>query len=161
MTTALAAAHDPPGAGVSTQPATKRSRASRTSATDRMATPAEQLWSGKTRGFFEFEPIAPTNGLELGAVGVAVGSKGRAAFFSYLKQPKVIARLEAEGFERAGRGAPHAWYLRLEPGVVAPGEKALRGALTGEQRARTEANRLVALERRRRRLCDVRGEVEA
>ena len=159
--TALAAAHDPQGAGVSTQPATKRSRASRTSATDRMATPAEQLWSGKTRGFFEFEPIAPTNGLELGAVGVAVGSKGRAAFFSYLKQPKVIARLEAEGFERAGRGAPHAWYLRLEPGVVAPGEKALRGALTGEQRARTEANRLVALERRRRRLCDVRGEVEA
>ena len=131
-TTALAAAHDPPGAGVSTQPpraAKKRSRASRTSATDRMATPAEQLWSGKTRGFFEFEPIAPTNGLELGAVGVAVGSKGRAAFFSYLKQPKVIARLEAEGFERAGRGAPHAWYLRLEPGVVAPGEKALRGVL--------------------------------
>ena len=129
MATALAAAHDPPGAGVSTQPATKRSRASRTSATDRMATPAEQLWSGKTRGFFKFEPIAPTNGLELGAVGVAVGSKGRAAFFSYLKQPKVIARLEAEGFERAGRGAPHAWYLRLEPGVVAPGEKALRGVL--------------------------------
>ena len=132
MTTALAAAHDPPGAGVSTQPpraAKKRSRASRTSATDRMATPAEQLWSGKTRGFFEFDPIPPTNGLELGAVGVAVGSKGRAAFFSYLKQPKVIARLEAEGFERAGRGAPHAWYLRLEPGVVAPGEKALRGVL--------------------------------
>ena len=163
MATALGAAH-PPGTGVSTQPpraAKKRSRASRTSATDRMATPAEQLWSGKTRGFFKFEPIAPTNGLELGAVGVAVGSKGRAAFFSYLKQPKVIARLEAEGFERAGRGAPHAWYLRLEPGVVAPGEKALRGALTGEQRARTEANRLVALERRRRRLCDVRGEVEA
>ena len=158
-TTALAAAHDPPGAGVSTQPATKRSRASRTSATDRMATPAEQLWSGKTRGFFKFEPIAPTNGLELGAVGVAVGSKGRAAFFSYLKQPKVIARLEAEGFERAGRGAPHAWYLRLEPGVVAPGEKALCRALTGEQRARIEASRLAALERRRR-LCDVRGEVE-
>ena len=132
MTTALAAAHDPPGAGVSTQPpraAKKRSRASRTSATDRMATPAEQLWSGKTRGFFKFEPIAPTNGLELGAVGVAVGSKGRAAFFSYLKQPKVIARLEAEGFERAGRGAPHAWYLRLEPGVVAPDEKALCGVL--------------------------------
>ena len=151
-------------AGVSTQPpraAKKRSRASRTSVTDRMATPAEQLWSGKTRGFFEFDPIPPTNGLELGAVGVAVGSKGRAAFFSYLKQPKVIARLEAEGFERAGRGAPHAWYLRLEPGVVAPGEKVLCRDLTGEQRARIEANRLVALERRRRRLCDVRGEVEA
>ena len=91
--TALAAAHDPPGAGVSTQPpqaAKKRSRASRTSATDRMATPAEQLWSGKTRGFFEFEPIAPTNGLELGAVGVAVGAKGRAAFFSYLKRRTVV-----------------------------------------------------------------------
>ena len=165
MTTALAAAHDPPGAGVSTQPpraAKKRSRASRTSATDRMATPAEQLWSGKTRGFFKFEPIAPTNGLELGAVGVAVGSKGRAAFFSYLKQLKVIARLEAEGFEQAGPGATaHPWYLRLEPGVVAPGEKVLCRDLTGEQRARIEANRLVALERRRRRLCDVRGEVEA
>ena len=75
MTTALAAAHDPPGAGVSTQPprtATKRSRASRTSATDRVATAAEQLWSGKTRGLLEFEPIAPTEGLPMGAVGVAV-----------------------------------------------------------------------------------------
>ena len=161
MTTALAAAHDPPGAGVSTQPATKRSRASRTSATDRVATAAEQLWSGKTRGLLEFEPIAPTEGLPMGAVGVAVGSKGGAAFFSYLKQPKVIARLEAEGFERAGRGAPHPWYLRLGPGVVAPGEKALCRALTGEQRARIEANRLAALERRRRRLCDARGEVDA
>ena len=146
----------PPGA------ATKRSRAPRTSDTDRMASPAEQLWSGKTRGFFEFEPIAPTNRLQPGAVGVAVGSRGRAAFFSYLKQPKVIARLEAEGFEQAGPGATaHPWYLRLEPGVVAPGEKVLCRDLTGEQRARIEANRLVALERRRRRLCDVRGEVEA
>ena len=40
MAPSLAAAHDPPGAGVSTQPATKRSR---TSATDRVATAAEQL----------------------------------------------------------------------------------------------------------------------
>ena len=159
-TTALAAAHDPPGVGVSTQPpraAKKRSRASRTSATDRMATPAEQLWSGKTRGFFEFDPIPPTNGLELGAVGVAVGSKGRAAFFSYLKQLKVIARLEAEGFEQAGPGATaHPWYLRLEPGVVEPGEKALCRGLTSEQRARIEERRIAALERRRR-LCDARG----
>ena len=152
MTTALAAAHDPPGAGVSTQPprtATKRSRASRTSATDRVATAAEQLWSGKTRGLLEFEPIAPTEGLPMGAVGVAVGSKGGAAFFSYLKQPKVIARFKSEGFERAGRGAPHPWYLRLEYGVVTPGEKALCRSLTDEQRARIEANRLAALERRR------------
>ena len=95
---------------VSTQPpagaASKRARAraSRTSATDLMATPAEQLWSGKTRGFFEFEPIAPMEGLPMGAVGVAVGSKGRAALFAYLNQPKVVARLEAEGFERAGQG---------------------------------------------------------
>ena len=116
----------------------------------------EQLWSGKTRGFFEFEPIAPMEGLPMGAVGVAVGSKGGAAFFSYLKQPKVIERLEAEGFERAGPGAPHPWYLRLEPGVVPPGEKALCRALTGAQRARIEANRIVALERRRRRPCVAR-----
>ena len=103
-----------------------------------MASPAEQLWSGKTRGFFEFEPIAPTNRLQPGAVGVAVGSRGRAAFFSYLKQPKVIfARLEAEGFEQAGPGATaHPWYLRLEPGVVEPGEKALCRALTSEHSVR-------------------------
>ena len=162
----LAAAH-PSVMRVSTQPpagaASKRARAraSRTSATDLMATPAEQLWSGKTRGFFEFEPIAPMEGLPMGAVGVAVGSKGRAALFAYLNQPKVVARLEAEGFERAGQGAPHPWYLRREPGVVAPGEKALCRALTGEQRARIEANRLAALERRRRWLCDARGGVEA
>ena len=59
------------------------------------------------------------------------------------------------------RGAPQAWYLRLAPGVVAPGEKALCRALTGEQRARIEVNRIAALERRRRRLFDARGEVEA
>jgi hypothetical protein len=141
--------------------AIKRSRAPRTSGTDLMASPAEQLWSGQTRGLLEFEPIAPTNGLELGAVGVAVGSKGRAAFFSYLKQPKVIARLEAEGFERAGPSAPHPWYLRLGPGVVAPGEKALCRALTSEQRAKIEASRVAALERRRQRLCDTRDGIEA
>ena len=121
----------------------------------------EQLWSGKTRGFFDFEPIAPMEGLPMGAVGVAVGSKGRTAFFAYLKQPKVVARLEGEGFERAGRGAPHPWYLRLAPGVVTPGEKALCRALTGEQRTKIEANRLAALERRQRRLCDASGKVEA
>ena len=161
MAPSLAAAHDPPGPGVSTRPPRAATKRSRTSATDRMATPAEQLWFAKTRGLFAFELIAPTNGLSMGAVGVAAGSKGRAAFFSYLKQPKVIARLEAEGFERAGRGAPHPWYLRLEPGIVTPGEKALCRALTGEQRARIEANRLAALERRRGRLCDARGGVEA
>ena len=104
----------------------------------------------------EFERISPMEGLPMGAVGVAPGSKGDAAFFSYLKQSKVIARLESEGFERAGRGAPHPWYLRLEPGVVEPGEKALCRALTSEQRARIEANRVVALERRRRRPCVAR-----
>ena len=106
----------------------------------------------------EFERIAPTQGLPMGAVGVAPGLRGDAAFFSYLKQPKVIARLESEGFER---GPPHPWYLRLEHGVVTPGEKALCRALTGEQRARIEANRLAALEPRRGRLCDARGGVEA
>ena len=110
-----------------------------------METSAERLWSAKTRGYFEFESIAPTNGLPMGAVGVAAGSKGRAAFFSYLKQPKVIARLEAEGFEWAGPRAPHPWYLPLKPGVVSPCEKALCRALTDEQRARIEANRVAAL----------------
>jgi hypothetical protein len=107
----------------------------------------ELLWSGKTRGLFEFEPIAPIEGLPMGAIGVAVGSKGGAAFFSYIKQPKVIARLEAEGFERAGQGAPHPWYLPVAPGVVSPHEKALCRALTDEQRARIEANRAAALAR--------------
>ena len=142
--------------------ATKRSRArTRTSVTDLMETAAEQLWSGKTRGLLEFEWIAPTNGLPMGAIGVAAGPKGDAAFYSYLKQPKVIARLEAEGFERAGQGAPHPWYLRLGPGVVAPGEKALCRNLTCEQRVRIDANRIVALERRRQRICDAGVEPRA
>jgi hypothetical protein len=117
-------------------------------ATTRMATTAEQLWSGKTRGFFEFEQIVPMEGLPMGAIGLAFGSRGRAAFFSYLKQPKVITRLEAEGFEQAGRGAPHPWYLRLAPGVITPAEKALCRELTSEQRARIEASRLAAIKRR-------------
>jgi hypothetical protein len=136
---------------------TKRQRAPRTSEAGQMATSAEQLWSAKTRGLFAFESIAPTNGLPMGAVGVATGSKGRAAFFSYLKQPKVIARLEAEGFEQAGQGAPHPWYLPFAPGVVSPHEKALCRALTDGQRARIEANRVAALECRRR-LRDALGE---
>ena len=40
----------------------------------------------------------------MGAVGVAAGSRGGAAFFSDLKQPKAIARLQDEGFEM-GRAA--------------------------------------------------------
>ena len=112
-----------------------------------MATSAEQLWFAKTRGLFAFESIAPTNGLPMGAVGVAAGTQGRAAFFSYIKQPKVIARLEAEGFEWAGPRAPHPWYLPLKPGVVSPCEKALCRALTDGQRARIEVNRAAALAR--------------
>ena len=130
----------------------RRSRTPRPSDADLMATTAEQLWSGKTRGLFEFETIVPTNGLPMGAIGVAAGPEGRSAFFAYLKQPKVIARLEAEGFERAGWGAPHPWYLPLEPGVVSPCEKALLRAFTDGQRARTEANRIAALERGRQRV---------
>ena len=124
---------------------TKRPRAPRTSEAEQMATSAEQLWSAKTRGLIEFQPIAPTNGLSMGAAGVAAGSKGSAAFFSYLKHKKVIERLEAEGFERAGPGALHPWYLRLAPGVVSPHEKALARALTDGQRAMVEANRVAAL----------------
>ena len=127
---------------------TKRPRAPRKSVTQSMDSAAEQLWSAKTRDFFEFEPIEPTNGIPLGGVGVAAGSKGDAAFYSYLKQPAVIARLHAEGFERANRGAPHPWFLMIKPGVVSPAKKALCRSLTSTQRARIEANRLVALERR-------------
>ena len=93
--------------------------------------------------------MVPTNGIPLGGVGVAAGSKGGAAFYSYLKQPVVIARLQVEGFERANRGAPHPWtFLIIKPGVVSPAEKALCRSLTSTQRARIEANRLVAIERR-------------
>ena len=135
--------------------AVKRPRAPRKSVTESMDSAAEQLWSAKTRDFLEFDSIAPTNGLPLGGVGVAAGSKGDAAFYSYLKQPAVIARLQAEGFERANRGAPHPWFLMIKPGAacVSPAEKALCRSLTSTQRARIEANRLVAIERRR--LCDV------
>ena len=131
---------------------TKRPRAPRQSVTESMDTAAEQLWSAKTRDFFEFEPIEPTNGLPLGGVGVAAGSKGGAAFYAYLRQPTVIARLQVEGFERANQGAPHPWFLIIKPGVVSPAEKALCRALTSTQRARIETNRLAAHERRR--LCD-------
>ena len=76
------------------------------------------------------------------STGVAAGSKGGAAFYSYLKQPVVIARLQVEGFERANRGAPHPWtFLIIKPGVVSPAEKALCRSLTSTQRARIEANR--------------------
>ena len=128
--------------------AVKRPRAPRKSVTESMDSAAEQLWSAKTRDFLEFESIAPTNGLPLGGVGVAAGSQGDDAFYSYLKQPAVIARLHAEGFERANRGAPHPWFLMIKPGVVSPAKKALCRSLTSTQRARIEANRLVALERR-------------
>lgn len=98
----------------------------RTSVTDRMETDAEKLWSAFTRGLLKFENVPPIQGaMPNGAIGVAVGPKGDAAFLSYLKQPKVIARLEAEGFERAGWGAPYPWYLSLEPGVVSPADKAV------------------------------------
>ena len=132
--------------------AVKRPRAPRKSVTESMDSAAEQLWSAKTRDFLEFDSIAPTNGLPLGGVGVAAGSKGDAAFYSYLKQSAVIARLQTEGFERAGQGAPHPWFLPWKPGVVSPSEKALCRELTDEQRARIEANRIVALERGRQRV---------
>ena len=147
MAAVLAAAR--PVSSVSTRlpraAGTKRPRAPRASEAEQMATSAEQLWSAKTRGLFEFQPIPPTNGLSMGAVGLAAGTEGLGAFFSYLKQPTVIARLEAEGFERAGQGAPHPWYLRLAPGVVSPHDKALARALTDGQRAMVEANRVAAL----------------
>ena len=128
---ALAAAAEPaagaPLAAENRRAPTKRSRAPRKSVTDNMKTPAEKLWSGKTRGLLEFERIAPTNGLSMGAIGVVAGSKGAATFYSYLKQPAVMARLEAEGFVRGDKGTLlHPWYLPLGPGVVSPCDKELK-----------------------------------
>ena len=114
-----------------------------------MGTTAEQLWSAKTRGYIEFDTIAPMKGLDQGGVGVAAGKKGSAAFFSYIKQPIVIARLQAEGFELAGGKAPHPWFLVTKPGgVVSPTHKARCRSLTVPERAKIETNRLAALKRR-------------
>lgn len=134
------------------RPATKRPRAPRKSVTDSMETMAEQLWSATWRGLMKFESIAPTNMLPRGGVGVVPGPKGSAAFCSYLKQPKVIARLQAEGFEPANWGEQYQWVLTLRPGVTSPAQKARFRSLTEPQRARIEANRVAALEIRRQML---------
>ena len=128
----------------------KNPRAPKRSITDSMDTPAEKLWSAKERGLLAFEEIGPIPSIMPdGGVGVAPGTQGDAAFCSYLKQPKVVDRLEAEGFERAGSGAPHPWFLKKAPGVVLPADKALIRSLTDEQRAKIEEKRLAALERKK------------
>ena len=128
----------------------KRSRGKRRSVTDSMESTAEQLWSAKTRGILDFEPIAPIKDvMPVGGVGVVAGPDGgRGRFEAYLKQPAVVERLEAEGFELAGPGAPHRWFLVRKPGVATPADKALARSLTPEQRARIEASRQAALEKR-------------
>ena len=119
--------------------ATKRPRAPRQSVTQSMDTAAEQLWSAKTRNFFEFEPIEPTNE-NFPSVALAWRPAQRAGLpsklYSYLKQPAAVARLQVEGFERANRGAPHPWFLISKPGVVSPAEKALCRSLTSQRSAR-------------------------
>ena len=68
----------------------------------------EQLWSAKKmRAMYSRSSLSRrrrTSKVPMGAVGVAAGSRGGAAFFSDLKQPKAIARLQDEGFEM-GRAA--------------------------------------------------------
>ena len=128
----------------------KKPRAPRHSLTDSMETTAEQLWSAKTRGVLDFEPIEPIrDAMPVGGVGIIAGpAGGGGSFESYIKNPKVVKRLEAEGFEQAGRGAPHRWFLVIKPGVVTPANKALARSLTPEQRAKIEANRIAALKRK-------------
>ena len=129
---------------------TKRGCGPRRSVTYSMESPAEQLWSAKTRGILDFEPIEPIKDvMPVGGVGVVAGpSGGNGRFEAYLKQPVVVERLEAEGFEPAGPGAPHRWFLVRKPGVATPADKALARSLTPEQRARIEASRQAALETR-------------
>jgi len=139
---ARTAAHIPRGVTKSSaRPARRRD-------TDAMETVAEKLWSASTRGLLKFEDILPMAGMPIGGVGVGPGTKGEKAFRAYTKNAVVIARLEAEGFERADQRSPHPWYLPFASGVVSPHEKALCRALTDEQRAWIEAQRVAALKRR-------------
>ena len=129
---------------------TKKKKKQKLSPTDAMQTPAEQLWSAKERGLLSFEAIPPVvsgePAMPVGGVGVAPGYKGAAAFWAYIRQDKVTARLRAEGF-KAAPGAPHPWFLILAPGVVTPANKALCRALTAEQRKQIAENRASALKR--------------
>ena len=76
------------------------------SVTENMSTVAEQLWSAKTRGLIDFEPISATkrffgmyDGLPIGGIGLVPGQNGgKGGFESYIKQEKVIKRLQEEGF---------------------------------------------------------------
>ena len=127
----------------------KKPRAPRRSVTATMATTAEQLWSATERGILDFEDVSPMAGMPAGGVGVIAGHNGgKGRFEAYLKQPTVVARLEAEGFEQAGSSAPHRWFLVKKPGVSTPAEKALSRSLTPAQRDQIEASRLAALERK-------------
>ena len=121
-------------------------RAPRRSVTDSMPTTAEKLWSAKTRGILEFEPMPPTAVMPVGGVRVVAGPDGgNGRFEVYLKQAKVVARLEAEGFETVG---PYRWFLERKPGVATPEQKMLDRALTPEQRAEIKLSRLAALQRK-------------
>ena len=122
----------------------------RHSPTDAMETDAEKLWSAKERGLIAFEDIPPMLGIPFmpaGGVGISPGTRGVQAFWAYIRRPKVIARLEAEGFVPSA-GAPHPWHqISGRPGIVSPAESICR-KLTLEQREQIEANRLAALIRK-------------
>ena len=80
---------------------------------------------------------------------VAAGSRGGAAFFSDLKQPKVIARLQDEGFE-TGRAASLGpdYQARRRLGALASGEgpsRAFGRALTKDQGQRYGGERIYNL----------------
>ena len=140
----------------------KKKREDATKDTASMTT-AELLWRGKVeRELIDFEPIPAADkffgqhdGFFIGGVGLIPGPKGgKGAFQAYIKHQKVIERLQAEGFEKAGQGSPHPWYLVLKPGVLSPADKADLRSLTPEKRAMVKANRLAALERK----CAVKEE---
>ena len=143
------------------KPSHRISKKKRAGVIDETGNTTELLWCGKTKHeLIDFESIPAANkffgqhdGFFIGSVGLKPGIKGgKGGFQAYIKQPKVIERLEAEGFQQAGPGAPHPWFLVLKPGVLSPAEKAiLRSSLTPEKRTVIETNRLAALKRQQER----------
>jgi len=124
-------------------------KAKRRSVTDTLQSDAEKLMSAVERGLIKFEDIAVMPGMPIGGIGVAPGEKGESAFWAYIKQPAVVARLVSQGFLDSAKGAPHPWYLIKGIKGVSPADKVICESLTPEQREKIEANRISALERKR------------
>lgn len=134
-------------AGVNSERLPRRRR----SFTDTMNTDAEKLWSAFQRKLVRFDNIPPILGfMPNGGIGVGPftdDDKGKKAFYVYINNAKVIARLVAEGFVRSDEGAPHPWHLVKGNGRISPADKAACRSLTNEQRKRIDTNRVAALKR--------------